>query len=315
MAIKASGHPLRAVSERHGFVMVDYPSIKRYFAREKHLHFSLRKERETTQFILSTIVSDRSLRPSIETGFHAFLDRVVIHTHSIYVNALACTVGGRKAIQSIFSSWDLPVLWIPYRNPGYQLSYAISKKVSRYRKRYGTNPEVLILKNHGVIISHNNWERALDLLLVVDRSVLQFIRKKSPLPIPRYQKPKNPKKVKGGIWVASRFLNRILNPVMVHPRWLRKFIFPDQVVYCDRMIRSFEDHFPTRVSNAICIGTNGILYPSIDKINDLHEVFQATLMIFWFIHSLGMHPSFLKTRDVNYIRNMESEDYRRSLSL
>ena len=133
MWIKASGTEL-ADAQRHDiFVAVDRAAAVAE-AREEAGDGSCK----TT--VLDPAVS---LRPSIETTFHAALDwPVVAHTHSVATLAHAISPEGRKlAIEKLDG---LPFVMVPYAKPGLPLTREILAKAT-------AETQVFVLQNHGLI--------------------------------------------------------------------------------------------------------------------------------------------------------------------
>lgn len=86
---------------------------------------------------------ENTLRPSIETTFHAALDwPVVAHTHSIATLVHAISPEGRAAAQAKLAG--LPAVFVPYAKPGLPLTREILA-------RAGPETQVVVLENHGLI--------------------------------------------------------------------------------------------------------------------------------------------------------------------
>lgn len=84
-----------------------------------------------------------TLRPSIETTFHAALDWAVIaHTHSIATLTHCVSPEGRISMDEKLAG--LPIVRVPYAKPGLPLTQQIMARVS-------ANTQVIILENHGLI--------------------------------------------------------------------------------------------------------------------------------------------------------------------
>lgn len=84
-----------------------------------------------------------TLRPSIETTFHAALDwAVVAHTHSIATLTHAVSPEGRIALDAKLAG--LPFVRVPYAKPGLPLTQQIMARVS-------ADTQIIILENHGLI--------------------------------------------------------------------------------------------------------------------------------------------------------------------
>ena len=87
MAIKASGSNLKNMTIDNGYSIVDYRKLNFF------LDSDMIEEDSFSEKVISFRTSTNN-RPSIETGFHSFLGKYVIHTHSAYVNALTCASKG-----------------------------------------------------------------------------------------------------------------------------------------------------------------------------------------------------------------------------
>lgn len=89
-----------------------------------------------------------TLRPSIETTFHALLDwKVVAHTHSVATLSHAVAHQGRAVAKAKLAG--LPIAFVPYRKPGLPLTKAIAAAIS-------AETQVVVLENHGLICAANS---------------------------------------------------------------------------------------------------------------------------------------------------------------
>lgn len=107
---------------------------------------------KATDFIV-TALNASGLRPSIETSFHAVLPQAVV-AHYHCVNAIALSVlADRDAViaERMAKLPDLTWATIPYRRPGTPLAHEIDRVA-------GTRPDVLILYNHGIIVTGETVE-------------------------------------------------------------------------------------------------------------------------------------------------------------
>ncbi|MBV9085866.1 MAG: class II aldolase/adducin family protein, partial [Acidobacteriaceae bacterium] len=87
MWIKASGLTMADVGTHGGYVAIDL-----------QLALEMLRVGRWNNDLLST---KGRLRHSMEAGFHALLGHVVLHTHPVYLNALACMEGGKEALQRL----------------------------------------------------------------------------------------------------------------------------------------------------------------------------------------------------------------------
>ncbi len=102
-----------------------------------------------------------TLRPSIETTFHAVLDwPVVVHTHSVATIVHAISAQGRAVAREKLRG--LPAVSVPYRKPGLPLTEEIQRRVS-------PETQVIILENHGLICCGRTVQETSDLIEEVER--------------------------------------------------------------------------------------------------------------------------------------------------
>lgn len=134
MWIKASGTELADAERRDIFVPVD-----RIAAMAE-----ARGEAGDGSCKGTVLDPENTLRPSIETTFHAALDwPVVVHTHSIAALTHAVTANGRDVAQEKLQG--LAAVTVPYAKPGLPLTREILE-------RAGAATQVFVLENHGLIV-------------------------------------------------------------------------------------------------------------------------------------------------------------------
>jgi NAD(P)-dependent dehydrogenase (short-subunit alcohol dehydrogenase family)/rhamnose utilization protein RhaD (predicted bifunctional aldolase and dehydrogenase) len=169
MAIKASGTALALMSESAGWVEMDLSRVLTVLDRPE-LPALPSKEREALvlDHLTSAVVGTLRGRPSVESALHALLGRVVIHTHSVAINALTCGPG-EPTLRELTRPGELPAVWIPYTDPGWKLATAIRSAARSYQQKHGRLPAVIFLENHGIFVSadspaaclalHEDWVR------------------------------------------------------------------------------------------------------------------------------------------------------------
>jgi hypothetical protein len=102
----------------------------------------------------------------METGFHSIIqDQFVIHSHSVYVLILCCSKQGQKILKEIFPQ----SIWINYCNPGLELTRKISKTLAKEKS------PIIFLQNHGLIISANQENEALELHQRVNDEIIKYL--------------------------------------------------------------------------------------------------------------------------------------------
>ena len=160
LLIKASGFRLDDVSESGGHLELDLHGLRAIFEEPGLSALSPGAAHDETVRLLQTLISDAGApRPSMETGFHLLLERVVLHTHPVYVNAFTCSEEGRAALDEAF---DEPVAWIPYATPGYPLATVVAAGCAEYTAERGHPPRRIVLENHGLITTARSAAAAID---------------------------------------------------------------------------------------------------------------------------------------------------------
>lgn len=97
-----------------------------------------------------------TLRPSIETTFHAALDHaVVVHTHSVATLTHAISPDGCAAARDKLRG--LPFVMVPYAKPGLPLTKSIMSRVT-------AETTVVVLQNHGLICCGSSVSEVSELL-------------------------------------------------------------------------------------------------------------------------------------------------------
>ncbi|NRB04796.1 MAG: class II aldolase [Rhodobacteraceae bacterium] len=132
MWIKASGTELADAERKPIFVAVDRNAAKAEAAGDG--------DGSCKSTVLDPAVT---LRPSIETTFHAALDHAVVaQTHSVATLVHAISPEGRAALVDKLDG--LPFVMVPYAKPGLPLTREILARASG-------DTRVIALQNHGLI--------------------------------------------------------------------------------------------------------------------------------------------------------------------
>ncbi len=163
MAVKASGTALALMSESAGWVEMDLPKVLAVLDRPE-LPSLAPKQREALvmDHLSAAVIGEIRGRPSVESALHALLGRVVIHTHPVAVNALACGPGERT-LRELATAGEPPPLWVPYTDPGWKLAAAIRSAIGAYERKHGRAPAVIFLENHGIFVSADSARECLGL--------------------------------------------------------------------------------------------------------------------------------------------------------
>jgi len=164
MWIKASGTELADAQARDIFV-----AVNRDAARAEAFG--------TGDGSCKTTVLDpaNTLRPSIETTFHAALEwSVVAHSHSIATLTHGVSPTGRAALDKKLAG--LPFVRVPYAKPGLPLTREILARIT-------AETQIIVLENHGLICCANSVPEVATLIEEVEaRLALPVLRGHTSLP-------------------------------------------------------------------------------------------------------------------------------------
>ncbi len=261
MLIKASGWRLADISENDGLVAVDMNN--------------------------GNIKNSEILRPSIETGFHIFLGKYVVHTHSVYANIISCAVNGEKLWNEIFKKIGASAVWVDYQSPGHYLALAVKEKTDKFKNQHNAAPEAILMQNHGLIVSGENSDKVFNLHNEIQEAIKRYLNLKL--------FPAN----------GEGYLKKLIK---INKNFIadfsRNILFPDQAVFCGNIDEKI----------SINEKTGDIVYKTNEKeALAIKENLIAWAYIINCAKYCGLTLKFLSSEEVDYIKNMESEKYRQNL--
>lgn len=299
MGIKASGYTLGEITEDKGYVTVDYPAIKRYYdsvdpKADKDF------EKESLQVNLDNIrllPGMESKRPSVEVGFHSFLSRCVIHTHSVYANVLCCSEEGRSLAEKIFEGTGLAYVFIPYVDPGFRLTLTIKKAVDAYHAACGSAPEVIFLENHGVIAHGDSDTEAIELHEKANEAIRNYLHiSEFPQPCIR---------ATGESYVSdTAYMKDAMAAIGADEAYFNALkLYPDQLVYIGN-----------KIGDSVKLGSDGIVYRMSEKeAQTVEETLLGVVFVIDAIRKAGLTLRQMQEKDASFIGSWESEKYRAKL--
>jgi len=153
--VKASGTSMNGI-DSSGFVQVLFEPVLAL------LEESSPSDLDVQQALSSSIIgSDRTIRPSVETTFHAVAlsiagARFVGHTHPTAINGILCSrfakdaYSGRLFPDEIVVCGPAPV-FVPYIDPGNPLALEVRRQIISYQDEYGFSPKLILMQNHGMV--------------------------------------------------------------------------------------------------------------------------------------------------------------------
>jgi len=168
MYIKASGSALKDMTRTKGWRRLQLDAVRDILQNES---ISAAEPQNRLRLMTKSLLSacdDKYRRvtskPSVESCFHSILGRYVIHLHPAAPLAYACAKDGRVQVSSLFRKADVPPVWIPYANPGFELAKKIKRGLESRKTKFDTEPQVLVLQNHGLVVSAGSSEQAVALV-------------------------------------------------------------------------------------------------------------------------------------------------------
>ena len=166
MYIKASGTALRDMDKQKGWRRLRLDAVLSIVKDEStaKLDVQSRETEITNRLLLACDDNVAGARPSVEAHLHAFLNNYVIHLHPAAVLSFACAKNGRAELEKLFEDEKLPPLWVSYTDPGFTLARKIAKLVNGYERQFGRKPVLLFLEKHGLLVSANSPDAALQLV-------------------------------------------------------------------------------------------------------------------------------------------------------
>ncbi len=303
MLIKASGYRLVDINETTAFVAVDKNAIKNYY---ESVDVSVEKdyEKESAEVSKNSVVALEgiaTLRPSVEVGFHAILKKYVIHTHSVYANIITCSQEGEALAEQLFKDKDFGFIFLPYINPGFELTLAMKTKIEEYQKATGKYPEVIFMKNHGLVVNGDCIDRVKE----VNTCVNETIRNHFGL-ADNFRAVNLVETVTGFKSETPLVKNFVAKNVLDKALLDETPLYPDQLVYLNNILA----HSPETL-----VVKDGDVFYNTDKkqATTLEETLAAYLFVVTAVKNAGLTVSKMNEKEVYFINNWEAEKYRRSV--
>ncbi len=303
MLIKASGYRLVDINETTAFVAVDKNKIENYY---NSVDLSVEKdyEKESAEVSKTSVVELEgitTLRPSVEVGFHAILKKYVIHTHSVYANLLTCSMQGEELAEKLFKDKDFGFIFLPYINPGFELTLAMKKKIDTFVASTGKYPEVIFMKNHGLVVTGDCIDRVKAVNTDVNETIRNYFGLADDFRSVNLVATENGFKSETKI-VTDFVKDNTLNKAVLDETPL----YPDQLVYLNNILAHSPDTMVVK---------DGTVYYNTDikQATTLEETLAAYLFVVTTVKKANLTVSTMNEKEVYFINNWEAEKYRRSV--
>lgn len=303
LLIKASGYKLKDVYPDNAFVAVDQNKVYDYY-NTVDINDGVDHEKESAELAKSSVVEIKglpTLRPSVEVGFHSILKKYVIHTHSVYANVITCSVEGEKIAKELFKDKDYGYIFLPYINPGFELTLAMKNAISDYQKKNGKFPEVIFMKNHGLVVTSDDIERVKAIHTDVNSTVEKKFNLSGILTEIKLEE-------ENGEFVSKTNVVKVfVKEYGLSLEILSKYpLYPDQLVYLNNLLYTTPDMMTVK---------DGLVYYKTDvkKATTLEETLAAYAFVIKAVKENGLTISVMNEKEVAFINGWEAEKYRRSV--
>lgn len=308
MAVKASGFALKQVTDKEGYVVVNYKNIKKYYD-EVDLSSGVDYEKDSVEFAKRNVVRMeglKDLRPSVEAGFHSVLKKYVIHTHSVYANIICCATNGKDLLNNIYSNKDYGFIWIPYINPGFSLTLKIKEQIEKYVKNKNQFPKVVFMENHGLIVTADDCEECIELNEKVNEAIKEYFNIKEAYPDIKLTK------IDENVYKSSTtYLTEFFKGNNMDKDYFDKVVlYPDQLVYLSGNVSI---NGPENKLN-IDTQTGEVVYrTNYQEALAMEETLVALLYVINGIKEKGLSLKTMTAQEIDFIANWESEKYRKKV--
>jgi ribulose-5-phosphate 4-epimerase/fuculose-1-phosphate aldolase len=308
MAVKASGCKLKQITPLEGYVIIDYKKIKDYY-EQVDLSVDMDFEKESADMAKQSVITVpwlKALRPSVEAGFHSVLKKYVIHTHSVYANILTCTENGQEQVKNIFKGKAYEAVWIPYINPGFCLTLKIQEAIQECTKRTGKAPEVFFMENHGLIVTTDDCKKTVELHSEVNDTIKSYLSISEEFPsYELFNVDENTVISKTG------YIKDFIIDSKLKPGFFDEFVlYPDQFVYLNGGV----SYNGLKSKLNIVTDTGELIYKtSLAEAQTMEETLLACVYVINEIQKRSLPLKAMTEKDIDFIRNWESEAYRKSL--
>ncbi|MBR2572427.1 MAG: class II aldolase/adducin family protein [Clostridia bacterium] len=313
MAIKASGFKLNDITPSAGYALIDYKPLAEFYLHGDPASFEdvEKAGSDRAKELTLSVPELPSLRPSVEAGFHSILDKYVIHSHSVYSNLAACALECDSVLESALNGVPYIYTSVPYTNPGAKLTFIIRDAIRATEKRRGIKPAVIVMRNHGLIVTHDDIDQVLRIHEDVNvRLAKHFGIKINDFPLPAVAQQPDGSFISATPYLAERLKTGRYTPEL----FLNNPLYPDQMVFFRGTL--LETGEALRDGACAIDVKNGTVTYRVRQAQA--QVLEETLCAVIFIHETleraALHIQYMGQDARSFIENWESEKYRKSLN-
>jgi rhamnose utilization protein RhaD (predicted bifunctional aldolase and dehydrogenase)/NAD(P)-dependent dehydrogenase (short-subunit alcohol dehydrogenase family) len=339
--VKSSGQPMATLAE-DGLVALSRDRLHEISGKTYSEDPVEREDQVKNDLYKSILDPSQNRRPSVETSLHEIIRyKFVVHLHPTLVNGVLCSRNAKNLVIQLFGE---RVLFVPYTDPGYTLFKALESEIIAYRNKFGEDPRIIFLENHGVFAGAETTDEIKNIY----SEIISTIEKRVPQVSDIGQLPYNP--VMNKVLPALRMILSDEKPKVIryrHNTLIAKYyasqqeyhkislpLIPDIIVYCrtrylyiehsstaERILDSFRSQLP-RFQNeygylpkVLIIKDMGIF-----AIDDNYAAAETVLDVFEDLIKISHYAlqcggiKFLTPDQVAFIDQWEVENYRRKVA-
>lgn len=298
MAIKSSGYLLSDMKLNEGYSIVDFSCIKQMIKKEKY----------TEKEILDKCHISGN-KASIEVFLHSMTRKYTVHIHSLLSNILLARNNCEEIVNELFPN----SAFIDYTTPGLELAYNMIKKYNE--------EEIIFLKNHGLIVTSDNYEEIEKLIDLVDLKLSKYLNIK-------FEKYDNVTKIYKLIKKYDNDLVYLSEDIDIYKAfnknnnklWNYKFC-PDCVVYCGLKELNLEcflekelDEFVSKNGKIVLIVYKNYIYicaKTLKKAREIESLLSFSAKIF--LNNEENNLNYLTNEEAKKLYNCDFEKYRQNI--
>ena len=312
MAIKASGFRLSDITPDNAYALIDYKPLAAFYGETDpaSLDDIEKAGSDRAKALTVTLPELPALRPSVEAGFHSILDRFVLHSHSVYCNLAACAAECDDILAAAFEGADYGFTSVPYTDPGAKLTFIIRDALQEAEKLTGKKPAVIVMKNHGLIVSAPDADTALEIHEDANKRIAAYFG----IAFSDFPQPKLAAEGDDFVSATEYLKEKFLSGSYNADQLLANPLYPDQMVFFKGTLLPAGE----ALADYTCVidTASGLVHYRMKE--SQAQVLEETLCAVVFIHELikakGLHIQYMGQDARSFIDNWESEKYRKSLS-
>ena len=314
MYIKASGVYLSEVENDYGYAIVENDKILDVFNDENILCETDKRKKDllSSQQVSASSLTEK-FRPSIETLMHSILKKYTLHSHPIVVNSVACGKDWKEIFTNLFNN---EVLLIDYKTPGFELAVELNKKIKN------KNSKIIILQNHGLIVTSDFKDEVKELTEFVVDKISQYLG----INMSDYKLTNE----------LSAFINSLTDEkytsYMTNDKYLidnissefinSKPFCPDKMVYCGtsglvlddepiKLIQKYKNLYHSIPKVLVYKNNLFFVAKNVKKAKEIEDIFKFHIMSLKLAQTNNIN--YLDDNEILYLANWEAEKYRQSL--